>query len=185
MLSNCGAREDSWESLGHKIKPVNPKGNQPWIFIGRTDVGAEAPILWLPNVKSQLIGRDPDAAEDWRQEEKETTEDEIAGWYPWLNGHEFERTLGDGEEQGRLVCWSPWDHRVGYDWATEQWHHKSHEKSKLFFIFNETLFFFGGVGLPWVLVTVCSLSLVVVSGGNSSVVQWLLMQSTGSSVCRL
>ena len=144
MLSNCGAREDSWESLGHKIKPVNPKGNQPWIFIGRTDVGAEAPILWLPNVKSQLIGRDPDAAEDWRQEEKETTEDEIAGWHPWLNGHEFERTLGDGEEQGRLVCWSPWDHRVGYDWVTEQWHHKSHEKSKLFFIFNEKLFFWGG-----------------------------------------
>ena len=70
MLSNCGAREDSWESLGHKIKPVNPKGNQPWIFIGRTDVGAEAPILWPPNVNSWLIWKDPDVWKYWGHEEK-------------------------------------------------------------------------------------------------------------------
>ena len=70
------------------IKPVNPKGNQSWIFIGRTD--AEAPILWPPDAKSQLIRKDPDAREDWRQEEKGTTEDEMVGWHNWLNGHEFE-----------------------------------------------------------------------------------------------
>ena len=73
-----------------EIKPVNPEGNQSWIFIGRTDAEAEAPILWPPDVKSQLIGKDPDAEKDWRQEEKGTTEDEKVGLYPWLEGHEFE-----------------------------------------------------------------------------------------------
>ena len=72
-----------------EIKPVNPKGNQPWIFIGRTDAEAEAPILWPPDVKSQLTGKDPDSGEDWRQEEKEVTEDEMVGWHHWFNGHEF------------------------------------------------------------------------------------------------
>ena len=73
-----------------RIKTVNPKGNQPWIFIGRTDAEAEAPILWPPDVKNQLIGKDPDAGKDWRQEEKETAEDEMVGWHHQLNGHEFE-----------------------------------------------------------------------------------------------
>ena len=73
-----------------EIKPVNPKGNQSWIFIGRTDAGAEALILWAPAAKSWLIGKDPDAGKDWRWEEKGTTEDEIVGWHHWLNGHEFE-----------------------------------------------------------------------------------------------
>ena len=78
MLSNCGAEEDSWESLGSKeIKPLNPKGNQPWIFIERTDAEAEAPILWPPDVKSQLIGKDPDAGKGWRQKEKGVAEDEM------------------------------------------------------------------------------------------------------------
>ena len=72
-----------------EIKPVNPKGNKPWIVIGRNDVEAEAPILWPPDAKSWLIRKDPDAAKDWGQE-KETTEDEMAGWDPQLNGHEFE-----------------------------------------------------------------------------------------------
>ena len=77
--------------LDHKeIKPVNPKGNQPWIFIGRTDAEAETPILWPPDVKNWLIWKDPDAGKDWRWEEKGTTEDEVVGWHPWLNGHEFE-----------------------------------------------------------------------------------------------
>ena len=67
-----------------EIKPVNPKGNQPWIFIGRTDVQAETPILWPPDAKSQLIGKDPDAGKDWRQEEKGVTEDEMVGWHHWL-----------------------------------------------------------------------------------------------------
>ena len=92
-----------------EIKLVYPKGNQPWIFIERTD--AEAPILWPPNAKSQLTGKDPDARKDWRQEEKGTIEDEMVGWHHWLNGHEFEQALGDSEGQGSLVCCSPWDHK--------------------------------------------------------------------------
>ena len=80
MLLNCSVGEDSWEPLDSKeIQPVNPKGNQSWIFIGRTDAEAEAPILWLPDVKNWLNGKDPDARKDWRQE-KGTTEDEMVGW---------------------------------------------------------------------------------------------------------
>ena len=78
-----------------EIKPVNPKGNQPWKLIGRTD--AEAPILWPPDAKNWLIGKDPDAGKDWGQKEKGVTEDEMVGWHHGLNGHEFEQTLGDGE----------------------------------------------------------------------------------------
>ena len=119
MLLNCGLEEDSWEFLGLKeIKPVNPKGNQPWIFIGRTD--AEALMLWTPDTKSQIIRKDPDAVKDWRQEEKRMTQDEMAGWYHQLNGHKFEQALGDGEEQGSLACYSLWVQRVGHDWATKQ-----------------------------------------------------------------
>ena len=88
-----------------EIQPVNPKGNQPWLFIGRTD--AEAPILWLPEVKSQLIGKKPDARKDWKQE-KGATDDEMVGWHPPINGHEFEQTSGDSEGQGSLACCSPW-----------------------------------------------------------------------------
>ena len=91
-----------------EIKPVNPKGNQPWIFIGRTD--AEAPILWSPDSKNQLIGKDPDAGKDWRQKEKGAAEDEMVGWHHRLSGHEFEQTLGDSEGQGSLACCSPWGH---------------------------------------------------------------------------
>ena len=91
-----------------EIKPVNPKENQPWLFIGRTDAEAETPILWPPDSKSWLIGKDPDAGKDWRQEEKGMTEDEMVGWYHWLNGPDFEQTLGDSEGQGSLACCSPW-----------------------------------------------------------------------------
>ena len=84
-----------------EIKPVNPKGNQPWIFIGRTGVEAETPILWLPNVENWLIRKDPDAGIDWRQEEKGMTENELVGWHHWLCGHEFEQALGVGDGQGR------------------------------------------------------------------------------------
>ena len=91
-----------------EIKPVNPKRNQSWIFIGRTVAEAEAPILWPPDVKSlQYIGKDPDAGKDWRQEEKGATEDEMVGWHHWFNGHELEQTLGDIEGQGSLACCSP------------------------------------------------------------------------------
>ena len=96
-LSKCGDGEDAWESLNSKeIKPVNLKGNQPWIFIGKTDTETEAPILWPYDVKSWLIGKDPDAGENWGQE-KGVTEDQMVGWYYWLNGHEFEQTWGDSD----------------------------------------------------------------------------------------
>ena len=89
------------------IKPVNPRGNQPWMFVRKTDAEVEAPILWPLDVKSRLMGKDPDAGKDWGQEEKEATKDEIVGWHHWLNGHEFEQTQGDSEGQGSLVCLSP------------------------------------------------------------------------------
>ena len=87
-----------------EIKPVNPKGKQPWIFIGGTDAEFEAPILCPPNWKSQLIGKDPDAGKNWRQEEKGMTEDEMVRWHLGLNGHEFEQTLGNGKGPGNLEC---------------------------------------------------------------------------------
>ena len=92
-----------------EIQLVNPKGNQSWLFIGRTDAEAEAPILWPPDVKNWPIGKDPDAGKDWRQEEKGTTENEMVVWHHWLDGHEFEQALGVGEGQGSLACFSPWD----------------------------------------------------------------------------
>ena len=94
-----------------EIKPVNPKGNQSWILIGRTDAEAESLILWPPDVKRQLIGKDPDAGKDWRQE-KPVTEDEIAGWHHRHNGKEFEKILRDSEGQGSLVCCSSWGHKA-------------------------------------------------------------------------
>ena len=92
------------------IKSVHPKGNQSWIFIGRTDAEAETPTLWLPHVKSWLIGKDSDAGRDWGQEEKGTTEDEMAGWHHRLSGHEFEWTGGFGDGQGGLACCDSWGH---------------------------------------------------------------------------
>ena len=94
-----------------EIKPVNPKGNQSWIFIGRTDTEAEATTLQLPDAKNWLIWKDPDARKDWRREEKGTTEDEMVGWHHWLDGHGFERVPGDGEGQGSLACCSPWSRK--------------------------------------------------------------------------
>ena len=85
-----------------EIKAVNPKGNQPWIFIGRTDARDETLLLWPPDVKSRLTGKDPDAGNNWRQEEKGTTEDKMVGRHHWLNGHEFEQALGYSEGQGTL-----------------------------------------------------------------------------------
>ena len=91
-----------------EIQPVHPKGNQSWIFIGRTDAEAETPILCPPDAKNWLIWKDPDAGKDWRREEKGMTEDELVGWYHQCNRHEFEYTLGVGDGQGSLVCCSPW-----------------------------------------------------------------------------
>ena len=93
---------------GKEIQPVNPKGNQSWIFIGRTDAEAETPILWPPDAKSWLIWEDPDAGKDWRQEEKGMTEDEMVWWHHWLNGCECEWNRGVGDGQGGLACCNSW-----------------------------------------------------------------------------
>ena len=102
-----------------EIKPVNPKGNQSWIFIGRTDAEAETPILWPHDAKNWLIGKDPDAGKDWKQE-KGTTEEEMVGWHHWLNGHEFEQALGvSWWRTGKpIVLQSMGSRQVGHDWVT-------------------------------------------------------------------
>ena len=105
-----------------EIKPVDPKGKQLWIFIGRTDAEADTPILWPPDAKKRLIGKDPDAWEDWRQE-KRTTEDEMVGWHHWLS--KFEQTLGDSEGQESVACCSPWGPTKSWtqlsNWPTTQY----------------------------------------------------------------
>ena len=91
-----------------EIQPVHPKGDQSWVLIGRTDVEAETPILWPPEAKSWLIGKDPDAGKDWGQEEKGMTEDEMVGWHHWLHGHGSGWTPGIGGGQGGLACCGSW-----------------------------------------------------------------------------
>ena len=107
-----------------EIKPVHPKRNQSWILIARTDAEGESPILWPPDVKNWLIGKGPDVWKYWRQEEKVMIEDQMVGWYHWLNGHEFELALRDGEGQGNLVCYSPWYHKesdkIKIFWTTKK-----------------------------------------------------------------
>ena len=94
-----------------EIQPVLSEGDQPWDFFGRNDAKAETPVLWLPPAKSWLIGKDSKAGRDWGQEEKGMTEDEMAGWHHWLNGHESEWTLGVGDGQGSMACCDSWDHK--------------------------------------------------------------------------
>ena len=94
-----------------EVKPVNPKGNQSWIFIGKTDAEAELPILWPPDAKSWLSGKDLVAGKDWGQEEDGVIEDEVVVWHHWLKGHEFEQILGDSEGQGSLECCRPWSQK--------------------------------------------------------------------------
>ena len=102
-----------------EIKSVNPKGDQPWILIERTD--AEAPILWPPDAKSLLVRKDPDAGEDWGKEEKGVTQYEMIWWHYRLNAHEFEQTPGDSEGQESMVCCSSWGRKESdMNWATEQ-----------------------------------------------------------------
>ena len=118
MFLNCGVGEDFWESLGLQGDPtVHPKGDQSWVFIGRTDVGAETPILWPPNVKSWLIGKDPDAGKDWRQEEMGMTDDERVSptqWtWVWVNSQNWWWTGRPGMLQS--MGWQ----RVWHDWVTE------------------------------------------------------------------
>ena len=107
MPSNCGAGNDSWESLDSKeIKPVNLKGSQPWMLIGRIDAEAETPVFWSSDVNSRLIGKVPDAGKDWAQKAKRASEDEMAGWHHQCNGCEPEQTWGDGRDT------EPWDAAV-------------------------------------------------------------------------
>ena len=98
--------ESPWDSK--EIQTVHPKGNQSWIFIGRTDAEAETPMFWPPDVKNRLTGNDPKAGDEWRQEEKGTTENEMIGWHHRFDGHEFEQVPGVGDGQGGLACCSPW-----------------------------------------------------------------------------
>ena len=124
MLLNCGVGEDFWESLG--LQPVHPEGNQSWIFIGRTDAEAETPILWPPDAKIWLIRKDPDTRKDWRQEEKEKTEDEMAGWHHWLDGRESGWTPGVGDGQGGLACCSLWGRKESDMTKWLNWTEKSY-----------------------------------------------------------
>jgi len=134
MLLNHGVGEDSWESLGLKeIKPVHPKGNQSRIFIGRTDAEAETPIIWPPDAKNWLTGKNPDSGKDRRQEEKETAENEMVGWHHWLDGLEFEQALGVGDGQGRLVCYSPWGRKELGTIVRLNWLTLPHKKLRLMF----------------------------------------------------
>ena len=107
-----------------EIQTVNPKGNQSQMFIGRTDAEADTPILWAPGVKNWLTGKDPHAGKDWKQEEKETTEDEMVEWHHQLDGHELEQAPGAGDGQGSLACCSPWGHKESGTWLSD-WTEKS------------------------------------------------------------
>ena len=148
------------------IQPVHPKGDQSWVFTGRTNVEAENPILWPPHVKSWLIGKDPDSGRDWGQEEKGTTEDEMAGWHHWLNGHDFGWTLGVGDGQGGLVCCDSWGRKeldtteqlnwTELNWTikflkgrntsifslgtTGLWHWESKFSSQMYFVWLESIY---------------------------------------------
>ena len=115
----------------------SPKGDQFWVFIGRTDVEAETPILWPPDAKSWLIWNDPDSGKDWRQEEKGMTEDEMVRWHHWLNGHGFGWTLGVGDGQGGLACCSSWgckelDTTEWLNWTELNWMCVANQKPALY-----------------------------------------------------
>ena len=133
---------DFWnlETLSHSLLGPHPKGDQSWVFIGRTDVEAETQILWPPDVKSWLIWKDTDAGKDWGQEEMGMIEDELVGWHHRLNGHGFWWTLGVGDGQGVLACWSPWGHKESdmieqLNWTELNWiHHIPPKPSLLAFI---------------------------------------------------
>ena len=181
-----------------EIKPVHPKGNQSWIFIGRTDAETETPILWPPDVKNWLIWKDPDARKDRRQEQKGTTEDEMVGWHHRLDGHEFEQAPGAGDGQGSLACCSPWgrielDTTERLNWTeskvqrrkqlTQYYTATDSQKPVTFSYSLKKIIYFW---LCWVFVAAYGLSPVSVSEGYSSLLcsgfslQWLLLlQSMG------
>ena len=126
-----------------EIQPVHPKGNQSLIFIGRTDAEAETPILWPPEAKNWLIGKDPDAEKDWRQEKKVMTKDEMVVWHHQHNGHDFEQALGVGDGQGSLACCSPWGRKESdisewLYWTELMWRYM---KLNMLFSTNNFLFY--------------------------------------------
>ena len=127
MLLKCCIGEDSWGSLGLQGgPPVHSEGDQPWVFFGRNDAKAETPILWPPDVKNWVIGKDPDAGRDGGQEEKGTTEDEMAGWRHQLNGREFEWSPGAGDGQVGLPCCNSWGRKESdtterLNWTVLNW----------------------------------------------------------------
>ena len=128
MLLNCGVGVDSWESLGLQGDPTNPFWRRSALdVLGRNDSKAETPVLWPPHEKSWLIGKDSDAGRDWGQEEKGTTEDEMAGWHHWLDGRESEWTPGDGDGQGGLASCNSWGHKESD--TTEQLNWTEHPNS--------------------------------------------------------
>ena len=119
-----------------EIQPVHPKGDQSWVFIGRTDAEAETPVLWPPDAKSWLIGKDPDTGREWGQEEKGTTEDDMVGWHHRLDGHMFGWTPGVGDGQGGLACCDSWGRKESdmterLNWTEPGWNHHSPSPSPL------------------------------------------------------
>ena len=138
--------ENTLESpLDYKeIQPVHPKGDQSWIFIGRTDAEAETPILWRSDAKNWLLGKDPDAGKDWKQEEKWTTEDEMVGWHHRLYGHEFEQALGVGDRQGSMVSCSPWGRKESDTTEQLNW-----------IILCRSIYGFSGMPMVWHFVYTC------------------------------
>ena len=140
MLLNCGVGEDSWESHDCKeIQPVHSEGDQPWDFFGGNDAKAETPVLWPPHVKSWFIGKDSNAGRGWGQEEKGTTQDEMAGWHHWLDGRESEWTLGVGDRQGGLACCNSWGHKESDTTERLNWTELIYISYKLFknFVFYQ------------------------------------------------
>ena len=128
MLLNCVLEKTLESPLDCKeIQPVHPKGSQSWMFIGRTDVEAETPILWLPHANSWLIWKDPDVGKDGGQEEKQTTKNEMVGWHHRLNGHEFGWTPGVGDGQGGLACSDSWSRKES-DMPELNWIRESSKK---------------------------------------------------------
>ena len=142
MLLNCGVEKALESPLDRKeIQPVHSKGDQSWMFFRRTDAKAETPILWPPHAKSWLIGKDPEAGRDWRQEEKGMTEDEMAGWHHQLDGHKFEWTPGVGDGQGGLVCCNSWGRKELDTIERLNWTELT--------ISNHLLSLFSNLYLPW------------------------------------
>ena len=176
-----------------EVQPVHPKRDQSWVFIGRIDFEAETPILWPPHAKSWLIGKDSDAGRAWGQEEKGTTEDEMAGWHHWLNAHEFGWTPGVDDGQGGLVCCDSWCHKESntteqLNWTEWKTKTTAHLASRL----DQGFFYFKVFARVWVLklgksvdTNITLKQLQTVSGYKYRIaLEWLCVESDGTLVIR-